>query len=103
MESIQNKLTSQKLEDVSRILKTIAHPVKLEILQILGANEPVDVTTICDQLGDQCQISMLSHHLAKMKDNGIVQSEKIGKQVYYRLTDRHILSLFDCIERCSLA
>lgn len=102
MESVQNQLTPEKLEGVSKVLKTIAHPVKLEILQILGANEPVDVTTICDQLGDQCQISMLSHHLAKLKDNGIVKSEKIGKQVYYRLADRHILTLFDCIEQCSI-
>lgn len=90
----------EKLEKVAKVLKTIAHPVKLQILQILAENEPLDVSSICEAVGDTCQISMMSHHLAKMKDNGIVRSEKDGKQVYYRLADRHILNLFDCIEGC---
>ncbi len=103
MNTVNDKTYSlDKLEQASKILKTIAHPVKLEIIQILGNEEPLDVSTICNRLGLECQISMLSHHLAKLKDNGIVLSEKNGKQVYYRLADRHILSLFQCIDECTL-
>ncbi len=96
------KFSNDKLTDVSRILKTIAHPIKLRILQILGEEEPLDVTTICSKLADECQISMLSHHLTKLKDNGIVVSEKSGKNVFYKLKDRHILSIFECIDQCTL-
>ncbi len=95
-------LDQDKLYKVAKILKAIAHPVKLQILQILGENGPLDVSSLCSKVGMDCQISMMSHHLSKMKDNGIVTSNKIGKQVYYQLADAHILQLFNCIDHCDL-
>jgi len=92
----------EKLQAVARILKTIAHPVKLEILQALEAEEPLDVSTICKRINSHCEISMMSHHLAKMKDNGLLKSEKRGKQVFYQIADRHLLKIFDCMETCDL-
>jgi len=102
MKVTKRKFSPAKLQVAAKILKTIAHPVKLEILQVLEAEEPLDVSTICERIGASCEISMMSHHLNKMKDNGIVVSEKNGKQVYYRLTDRSILSIFDCIANSGL-
>lgn len=102
MKTTKRKLSVPKLQAAAKILKTIAHPVRLEILEILETEEPLDVGTICGKLGAECEISMMSHHLAKMKDNGILLSEKKGKQVFYRIADRHILSIFDCMESCGL-
>ena len=98
----KRQFSVDKLQKVAKILKTIAHPVKLEILEVLEAEEPLDVTTICERIGAACEISMMSHHLSKMKDNGILVSDKVGKQVFYRIADRHILNIFDCMERCEL-
>ena len=103
MKATKRNLSVKKLQTVAKILKTISHPVRLEILEVLEAEEPLDVGTICSRLGVECEISMMSHHLAKMKDNGILVSDKQGKQVYYRMTDRHILNIFDCMENCTLA
>ncbi len=100
MKVSNRNFSSAKLQAVAKIFKTIAHPVKLEILEILEAEEPLDVSTICERIGATCEISMMSHHLAKLKDNGILQSEKRGKQVFYSISDRQILSLFDCMEKC---
>ncbi len=102
MKITKRKLSSAKLQVAAKILKTIAHPVKLEILEVLETEEPLDVSTICNRIGADCEISMMSHHLNKMKDNGIVISEKIGKQVYYSIADRSILRIFDCMEDCDL-
>ena len=44
----------------------------------------------------------MSHHLSKMKDNGVLVSEKKGKQVFYKIADRQLLSIFDCMEGCDL-
>ena len=96
------QLSSSKLEAVAKIFKTIAHPVRLEVLEVLEAEEPLDVTTLCERISAKCEISMMSHHLSKMKDNNILISEKKGKQVYYSIADRHILKLFDCMENCEL-
>ena len=98
----KRQLSISKLQKVAKILKTIAHPVKLEILEVLEFKEPLDVTTICNKIGLECEISMMSHHLSKMKDNGILVSEKRGKQVFYSIADRHLLNIFDCMENCDL-
>lgn len=99
---IKRKLSASKLKKVANILKTISHPVKLEILEILEQFIELDVTTICEKLKMKCEISMLSHHLSKMKDNGILMSDKKGKQVFYSISDRNILKIFECMENCSL-
>jgi len=99
---IKRKLSANKLKKVAIILKTISHPVKLEILEILEQFIELDVTTIREKLKMKCEISMLSHHLSKMKDNGILMSDKKGKQVFYSISDRNILKIFDCMENCSL-
>ena len=87
---------------MSVILKTISHPVKLEILEILQQYIKLDVSTILEKLKIKCEISMLSHHLSKMKDNGILISDKKGKQVFYSIADRNILKIFECMENCKL-
>lgn len=94
------EISIDKLQLVAKILKAIAHPVKLQILETLEQEEPLDVSTICERIQFSCDVSMISHHLAKLKDNGILQSEKKGKQVFYSISDRNILQIFDCMENC---
>jgi ArsR family transcriptional regulator len=97
------KLHSQeKLKTAARVLKVVAHPVKLEILQLLSEKEKMDVSSLCEHIGSGCEISMMSHHLAKMRDNGILISEKSGKQVFYSIADKSLLKLLDCLEQCEL-
>lgn len=100
MEKTNKNITVKRLEQVAKVLKTISHPVKLEVLELLGEQEPLSVTSICSLIDSECEMSMMSHHLAKMKDNGILISEKEGKQVYYRIADRNILKIFKCVENC---
>jgi len=102
MKETQRKFSIDTLEKVAKILKTIGHPVKLEILEVLESDEPLDVTTIQQRIDLPCEVSMMSHHLNKMKDNGILTSEKKGKQVYYKIANREILKIFDCMERCGI-
>lgn len=102
MTKTQVVLSKEKLQVAARLLKVIAHPVKLEILQLLGDSEAKDVSTLCECIGAECEISMMSHHLAKMKDNGILKSEKRGKQVFYSIADTSILKLLSCLDQCNL-
>lgn len=102
MNTIDKSLTRDQLVKVAKILKIIAHPVKLEILQVLRISEKLDVTSLCREIGAECEISMMSHHLAKLRDNGVVKSEKHGKQVFYSMADKTILKLFDCMHQCTL-
>lgn len=39
--------------------------------------------------------SSVSHQLRKMKDASVVKCERIGKQVFYSLDDKHVFDIFD--------
>jgi len=87
---------------MAEILKTIAHPTRLQILKLLHVHDNLTVTDLQDKLDCGCEQSMLSHHLTKMKDKGILKSNKEGKFIYYSLVDSQIVKLFDCMENCKL-
>ena len=91
----------QKLERVANILKTISHPVRLEVLEALEQEDSLTVNVIREKISIPVEQSMLSHHLIKMKDNGVLTSLKKGKYIYYRIADRSILGIFDCLDNCN--
>jgi len=95
-------LTAEEITRVAEILKTIGHPVRLQILEALEVKEPLTVTEIQEKIESDTEQSLLSHHLIKMKDRGILKCEKHGMNVLYRLEDRKILKIFECMESCSL-
>ncbi|HRK60158.1 MAG TPA: metalloregulator ArsR/SmtB family transcription factor, partial [Candidatus Kapabacteria bacterium] len=81
---------AQRLEKAAEILKTIAHPVRLEVLNMLETYRELSVSDIQEKLSITIEQSMLSHHLIKMKDKGILTSQKNGVSVVYRLAEPNI-------------
>ncbi len=100
MKTTLRKLSFEKLSWVANMLKVVSHPVRLEVLEILETKEPLDVSTIREQLETPVEQSMLSHHLTKMKAHGVLTSYKKGKNIYYSIADRRVLKIFDCLDSC---
>lgn len=96
------KISFEKLERAAEILKTISHPVRLEIIEHLAEAEPLCVGELQSRLRTPVEQSMLSHHLIKMKDKGILVCEKRGTHIHYSLKDRTFLNMFDCLASCPL-
>jgi DNA-binding transcriptional ArsR family regulator len=89
----------QKLEKAAFILKTVAHPVRLAIIDLLGRHDQLNVGELGAAL--DCEQSLLSHHLINMRLKGILQCQKDGQNVYYSLKERDVLQLLSCIEHCN--
>jgi ArsR family transcriptional regulator len=72
------------IEDTARVLKAIADPTRLTILScLLRARGPV---CICDFTASlELSQPTISHHMAKLRDAGLVESEKRGIWVHYWL------------------
>ena len=70
------------------VLKTLASPRRLEIIHRL-AEGPCEVGRLADELG----ISQpnASQHLAVMRAAGIVEAERSGREVVYRLADPDVV------------
>jgi DNA-binding transcriptional ArsR family regulator len=92
------KINKEKLEKAAYILKTVAHPTRLAIVDLLNMNARLNVNDISEIL--DVEQSLLSHHLITMKLKGILRSEKEGQNVFYSLKEKDVFKLIECIEHC---
>jgi DNA-binding transcriptional ArsR family regulator len=70
------------------VLKTLSNPKRLEIVHLL-ADGPREVSRLAQDLG----ISQpnVSQHLAVMRAAGVVEADRDGREVRYRLSDPDII------------
>lgn len=92
-------LSVEKMEKVAFILKTTAHPTRIAIVQQLAAHESLSVTELSERL--RVEQSLLSHHLSGMKLKGILSSTRDGKNIYYSLKMREVISVIQCLAACT--
>jgi len=96
MEQIQIK--PENLERAANMLKAMAHPVRIMIIDSLEDGKEHTVTEIHRKLG--IEQSVTSHHLGILKDKGVLASRRIGKNTYYFLKHENIRTLLVCINSC---
>jgi DNA-binding transcriptional ArsR family regulator len=92
-------LDPEELERASGILKAIAHPVRISILNALENGNKLTVTELHKILN--IEQSTASHHLGIMKDKGVLISRREGKNIYYSIRDEKLRALLICIGGCS--
>jgi ArsR family transcriptional regulator len=80
----------------ARIMKALAHPARVLIADELAAG-PRCVQELQRLVGSD--ISTVSKHLSILKNVGIVQDERRGVQVFYRLHCPCVVDFFDCAEK----
>jgi ArsR family transcriptional regulator len=74
----------------SLAIKAIAHPLRLKILCVLGADE-LSVQEIVENVGTTQ--SNISQHLAILRAKGVLTTRKDANRVYYRIGDQRTLKL----------
>lgn len=79
----------------ARIIKALAHPTRLMLVDELSRRRRC-VRELTAMAG--ADISTVSKHLAVLKAAGIVQDEKQGAQVYYRLRCPCVTEFFGRVE-----
>lgn len=84
-------------EKQAEILKALAHPVRVAILDFLRDGEQC-VCDIAEHVGSER--SNVSRHLAVMVNAGVLESRKQGLNVMYELKALCILDFFSCLEKC---
>ena len=86
--------TRQRLER-TRVLKAMAHPSRLLILETLAEGERC-VWDLQRLVGSD--ISTVSKHLALMRQAGLVEDRRQGLQVFYRLRVPCLMRFFECVD-----
>jgi ArsR family transcriptional regulator len=80
----------------ARIIKALAHPARLLMVDELR-DGPRCVCELRAVVGSD--LSTVSKHLLVLKNAGIVQDERRGVQVYYRLRCPCATDFFECAEK----
>ena len=88
--------THARYEARAKIIKAMAHPTRLFIVDELSRREERCVCELTEMIG--ADMSTVSKHLAVLKGVGIVEDEKRGAQVYYKLRVPCVLNFFACVE-----
>jgi DNA-binding transcriptional ArsR family regulator len=70
------------------VLKTLANPRRLEMVHLL-ADEPMSVGRLAERLA--LAQPNVSQHLALMRAAGVVEAERDGREIRYRLADPDII------------
>jgi ArsR family transcriptional regulator len=81
----------------AEILKALAHPSRLLIVDVLNERGEVCVCDLEKVVGsDQ---STVSKHLSILRQSGIVDHRRDGKNSMYRLARPCVMSFFECVEQ----
>ncbi|MBN2068926.1 MAG: winged helix-turn-helix transcriptional regulator [Opitutales bacterium] len=89
------KNLSQTYKQKATIIKALAHPTRLWMVEQLETGE----RCVCEFVGAvDADFSTISKHLSILKQAGILEDEKRGKQVFYRLKVPCVLKFIGCIE-----
>jgi ArsR family transcriptional regulator, zinc-responsive transcriptional repressor len=89
-------LTSlEHLAEAAECLKTLAHPHRLRIVQML-----LHGRYTVGELAEACGIPshMASEHLRLMQRCGFLAFDRDGRKIYYRIAEPHLESIMACIE-----
>jgi DNA-binding transcriptional ArsR family regulator len=98
MNILAQRISPDKLQKATEMLKVAAHPQRLAILDLLGSGERYNNTEIQDLLG--IEQAIVSQHLVLMRDKGLVDYIKEGKNSYYFLRHPDFMNIIRCLEHC---
>ena len=100
MKSLLSRVESDKIEKAASMLKVLAHPKRLAIIDLLGKEDKLTVTEIYQYLNLPQAIA--SQHLITLKDKGVLTSSKVGTKIFYSLSVPKLTDVIDCLEECCL-
>jgi DNA-binding transcriptional ArsR family regulator len=90
-----NAKSKARFEARAKIIKAMAHPARLMIVDELSRRE----RCVCELTGMVgSDVSTVSKHLSVLRNAGIVRDEKRGSKVYYILRTPCILNFMSCVE-----
>jgi ArsR family transcriptional regulator, zinc-responsive transcriptional repressor len=85
-----------KLQEAAECLRTLAHPVRLRMVQLMLRRK-----LTVGEIAEACEIPshMASEHLRMMQHCGLLARRQDGRRIYYQVSEPTVKRLMECIER----
>lgn len=95
---LTERIAADKVVKAVNMLKVIAHPVRLAIVDLLSKRTRMTVLQIQEAL--DLEQAIASQHLTLLEDKGVVVSEKVGRNKYVSLRYPKMINIVNCLEDC---
>ena len=86
--------THDTIDDLTAVFKLLSDKSRLKIVLALAQNGPMHVTSLVALLTPQTQPAV-SHHLALMRNNGLLGCDRCGKHNFYYIASKYLCELFE--------
>ena len=95
----KTKVTFQqeKLQVSTELMRALAHPLRLKILEFLDQNKNIQVNQIYNTL--KIEQSIASQHLRILKNAGVLVADKDGKYMHYNIDYQRVSNAVKAINR----
>ena len=90
-------LPPETMKKAAKGILSIAHPLRLRILEFIDVNGSSSVSAITKALEEEQVI--ISQNLKKLRDAGLVKTERRGLFIYYNIYEEYPASIFVCIRK----
>ena len=89
------KLDIEALTLAAECLRILAHPHRLQIVQLLLSVQQLSV----NEIAEHCEMNQptTSDHLRLMQRCGFLSSQRNGRTVYYSIAEPHLAEIMSCI------
>ncbi|MEZ4888946.1 MAG: metalloregulator ArsR/SmtB family transcription factor [Chitinophagales bacterium] len=88
-------LNQHNLDYATELLRAIAHPLRLSIIEFIDKNGIINVNKIYNTLN--LEQSITSQHLRILRNAEVVETRREGKYIYYTLNYEKIEQLKDAL------
>ena len=90
------QLDLDALTSAAECLRILAHPNRLQIVQMLLSGKKYSVNDIAEA----CELAQptTSDHLRLMQRCGFLDSRRDGRTVYYSIAEPHLKDIMNCIQ-----
>ena len=93
----EQQLPPEIMKQAVKGISYIAHPLRLQILEFLDVNGEASVSEITKAVNDEQMI--VSQSLKKLRDAGLVTTQRHGIFIYYRIQEEYPASIFACLRK----
>ncbi len=91
----QPKIENNTLKKAVMTLRAINHPLRKQIMNMLEENSKLTVTEILVKL--RLEQSVVSQHLAILRKAGVLDTQRDGKFIYYKLNENRIKEITNIV------
>ena len=86
-------LAARKAVELAAVFETLANDTRLRVLNVMVQGTETSPTELVKKIGMKPQA--ISNQLKRLSDRGIVERQREGNQVYYRIVDSRVIDLLE--------